>query len=137
MRARQSRHRPLAPLLGAWAAAEPSPGQAAYIICCDTTTFVARVSCETACRKASGFWARHEEAWAGCGREGPDCGTSWGEWGHYTVVGPDPCPQGCWRNETVDNEFRNLSEGAKQQRDLWQCQGVDRQINDKRAGKTR
>lgn len=98
--------------------------RAEYIICYDTTTFTARVRCEPSCETGEWLWARHEEAWRGCGPQGPDCGSAWGAWGHYTTVGPDPCPEGCWRTETADEDYRILGDGAKEERDLWHCQGT-------------
>lgn len=123
--ARHGRDWLLAALLGASVWLGPSLLRADYIICWHPETFGVRVSCEPSCETGEWLWGRYEDEWLGCGTEGPDCGTSWGEWGHYTVVGPaDPCPQGCWRTETVENDFRIRSDGAKQQRDRWQCQGA-------------
>lgn len=127
MRSR-SRARLAAALIGGVAVGGPSSLRSEYVLCWDTAGVRSRISCETACREGERLVQRSDDAWAGCGTEGPDCGTAWSGWDSEMAVGDaapllDPCPAGCWRTETVDAEFRNAAEGAEI-RELWRCQGT-------------
>lgn len=116
-------------LLGAGGLVGPSALRAEYILCYDAPSVRSRVSCEATCREGERLVQRSDDDWAGCGQVGPDCGTAWSEWESEMAVGDatpllDPCPAGCWRTETVDAEFRTVTEGAEI-RELWRCQGVE------------
>jgi hypothetical protein len=108
----------------------PTPLRADYIVCEQPSTSQSRISCEVACQEGERLVQRSDTEWAGCGTEGPNCGTAWSEWQSETAFGgaappPDPCPAGCWQTETVDNEFRTVVDQGVEFRDLWQCQGVE------------
>lgn len=117
-------------LLGPSAVIGPTPLWAEYIVCEQPSTSQSRISCEAVCAEGERLVQKSENEWAGCGTEGPDCGTVWSEWQSEmafagTAPPPDPCPAGCWQTETVDNEFRTVEGQGVEFRDLWQCQGVE------------
>lgn len=117
-------------VLGVVVVSGPSPLQAEYILCWDSANVRSRISCEASCEEGERLVQRSEDTWAGCGQAGPDCGTAWSDWDSEMAVGDDatplldPCPEGCWRTETSDAEFRTVTEGDEI-RELWQCQGVE------------